>query len=1204
MTIVAPPTLYNQFVLSDEEFVANFVARQEVLETLCRRLACIDPEDDGQHQILIGARGLGKTSMLRRLSIAIHSDETLSERFIPLLFREEQYNVLSLRDFWRNCGESLAEWAEKRGLNELAERLDLEVFSEAWADDESSAEMFEAKLRSLGKRAVLLVDNLDLVLGSLEERCRWSLRGRLQARGGPILIGASTQPLQESADQNAAFYEFFLPHHLEPLSLSETKKCMRSLAMQRGKAGQRVIRVLQIDPPRLRVLHRLTGGNPRALALSYRLLETEDLPNAMADLERLLDEVTPYYKALVEEYKTRQQQAVINAIALHWDPVTTGKLSQITDLPTTTLSPQVIRMRKEGLIEITETSGSYSGHQIVERFFNIWYLMRHGTRRTKQRMRWLVAFLSNFYTRDQLIEIDHEARDSGRFKDWTNDYALAFEQAIQEARRFEVEPLELRATILCAAVGEARRFEAEAPVTSDATEALAMVYEGFTLDQGGDTAAALEAYDAVIARFGDSDDAQLQVQTAMAMVNKGSALGQGGDTAAELEAFDAVIARFGDSDDAQLQVRVARAMVNKGNALGQGGDTTAALEAYDAVIARFGDSDDAQLQVQTAMAMVNKGSALGQGGDTAAALEAYDAVIARFGDSDDAQLQVRIAMAMVNKGNALGQGGDTAAALEAYDAVIARFGDSDDVQLQEATARAMVNKGSALGQGGDTAAELEAYDAVIARFGDSDDAQLQVRVARAMVNKGNALGQGGDTTAALEAYDAVIARFGDSDDAQLQVQTAMAMVNKGSALGQGGDTAAALEAYDAVIARFGDSDDAQLQVRIAMAMVNKGNALGQGGDTAAALEASDAVIARFGDSDDVQLQEATARAMVNKGSVLGQGGETTAALEASDAVIARFGDSDDAQLQEATAMAMVNKGNALGQGGDTTAALEAYDAVIARIGDSDDVQLQKATAMAMVNKGGTLGQDGDTTAALEASDAVIARFGDSDDAQLQEHVVDALIVKGHLLPESAAQLTHFEKALDLSQRTNFQQSFPENLAKVRLLVANALIACRTDPHRAEELLLAAKKYQKKIACTSLFWFYLSKNRLSYAEENLKKIDIISSQVRALMEAGLALQAENFGEATNILKAALATGQSPEDFDLTDDLERLVRLAIANGFGEWLIKWFDRTNFSDRYAPIYVALKAAVLGEKLLLDVNPEMREAAQVIMKRVDSGSV
>ena len=37
---------------------------------------------------------------------------------------------------------------------------------------------------------------------------------------------------------------------------------------------------------------------------------------------------------------------------------------------------------------------------------------------------------------------------------------------------------------------------------------------------------------------GDSDDVQLQAQTAMVMVNKGGTLGQGGDTAAALEAYD------------------------------------------------------------------------------------------------------------------------------------------------------------------------------------------------------------------------------------------------------------------------------------------------------------------------------------------------------------------------------------------------------------------------------------------------------------------------------------------------------------------------------------------------------------------------------------------------------------------------------------------------------------------------------------------
>ena len=1238
MTIVPPPTLYNQSVLKDKDFVANFVARQETLRTLCRRFDCIDPEDDGQHQILIGARGMGKTFLLRRLSIEIHGDETLSERFVPLLIREEQYNVLSLRDFWRNCGESLAEWAEICGLVDLAERLDVEVPSKAWADDKKSAEIFETELQSLGKRAVLLIDNLDLILDSLKKSDLWSLRSRLQARGGPILIGAATQPIREAADRDAAFYEFFQPYYLKPLSLPETKTCMRSLAKQRGKAGQRVIEVLQTEPAKLPVLHRLTGGNPRILAFTYRLLETEGLHSAMANLERLLDEVTPYYKALVEEYNAGQQRAIIDAIALHWDPATTRELSRITGLPTTTISPQIMRLRKDGLIETTETSGSYSGHQIVERFFNIWYLMRHGTRHTKLRMRWLVAFLSNFYTRKQLIEIDHEARESRKIEDWTKEYAVAVEQAIQ------VAPLEHRANVLGDAAGDAGRIKTELPLTSDAAEAhamvnkgvalgqgdyiagaiktfdavierfgdsddaqmqdataSAMVNKGVALSQGGDRAAAVETCDALIERFGNSDDAQMQNATASAMVNKGVALSQGGDMAAAIETFDTVVERFGDSVDTQMQAHIAMVMANKGVALSQGGDRVAAVETFDTVVERFGNSDGAQMQEATALAMVNKGLALSQDGDTAAAIETFDTVVERFGNSDDAQMQEATALAMVNKGLALSQDGDTAAAIETFDAVVERFGNSDDAQMQEATALAMVNKGLALSQDGDTAAAIETFDAVIEHFGDSDDAQMQVRIAMVMVNKGGALRHGGDRVAAIKTFDAVVERFGDSDDAKVQEVTAKAMVNKGLALSQDGDTAAAIETFDTVVERFGDSDDVQMQEVTARAMINKGLALSQDGDTAAVIGTFDAVVERFGDSDDAQMQEATALAMINKGLALSQDGDTAAAIETFDAVVERFGDSDDVQMQEVTARAMINKGLALSQDGDTAAAIGTFDAVVKRFGDSDDAQMQEATALAMVNKGLALGQDGDTAAAIETFDAVVERFGDSDDAQMRKQVADALIGKGGLLPKSAAQLTCFEKALDLSLCRKLQQSFPKDLAETRILVANALMALRTEPDRAEELYLAAKEHKKDSGCTNLFWLYLSENRLSDAEETMTQVDGIPSQVRAIMNTGLALQAENYGDATKNLKTALVTIPSTADVELRliDSLERLIRLAIANSCGERLIDWFERTNFGDRYAPIYAALKAVVRGKKLLLDVNPETREAAEIIMNRL-----
>ncbi|WP_233490634.1 tetratricopeptide repeat protein, partial [Paracoccus sediminilitoris] len=760
--MIPQSTLYNQTILNDDDFVASFVARRGTLGTMCRRLKSIGLEDDGQHQILIGTRGMGKTSLLRRMAIEIKRDHELSDRFVPLMFREEQYNVLRLQDFWRNCGESLAGWAESQGRDDLAEHLDNVVFSSGWDSDDGAAEQFEKEMHSLGKRAILLIDNLDLILDALKDEDRWTLRASLQARGGPILVGAATQSLKETADRDAAFYEFFQPYYLEPLELQEAETCMRALANQRGEVGRRVLQVMHTDPARLRVLHRLTGGNPRILALTYRLLETEDSHSAMADLERLLDEVTPYYKARVEEYQTPLQRAIIDAIALHWDPVTTGQLSEITGVPTTTLSPQLTRLRKDGLIEKNETSGSYAGHQVVERFLNIWYLMRHGTRRTRQRMRWLVAFLSSFYCKDELEEIGRTARATGRFDLWTRDYLHAFEQAMQ------IAPARERLSLKSTEPRHDDTIASDHQTSPGAKEAKEMIDKGVSLVKDEEHAAALEIFEKVIARYGDSEALPLQEQVARTMFIKAITLGQISDPAAEIEVYDALVARYGDSDALPLQEQVARAMLNKGDTLGQIGDPAAALEACEALIARYGDSDALPLQEPVARAMLNKAVALGQSGDFAAEIEVYDALIARYGDSDALPLQGQVAEAMFNKAITLGQTSDPAAEIEVYDALVARYGDSEALPLQEQVAEAMFNKAITLGHTGDRAAEIEVYDALIARYVHSDALPLQEPVARAMLSKAIALGQSGDHEAALEVYDALIARYGDSDALPLQ----------------------------------------------------------------------------------------------------------------------------------------------------------------------------------------------------------------------------------------------------------------------------------------------------------------------------------------------------------------------------------------------------------------------------------------------------
>ena len=417
--------------LKEKDFLAAFIARQELLEFLLKELRRIPRHGEARHRMVAGQRGMGKTSLLRRLAIAIARDDDLKGKLLPLTFREEQYNVRSLDQFWRNCGEALAEWLEESGAVADAERLDREMRQPDWQTPDGAAEAFRARVAATGRRPVLLVDNLDLVLDALPPDQHWQLRRALQAADGPVLYGAAVQGLTQSGDHGAAFYEFFRFDRLEPLGVEELLECLRRLALSRGEAGRPVIRILDQEPQRLRVLHTLTGGNPRVLTLIYQLLERAEGEEKtdFSDLEGLLDQMTPFYKARVEELRTELQRAMLDAVALHWDPITSNGVAEASGVEITTVSSQLNRLKLLGLIEEVPTSGSRAGYQLVERFFNIWYLMRHGTRHTRQRLRWLTAFLQTFYTGDEL----HRLR--GPATAWPADYAEALEAALEEVEK-------------------------------------------------------------------------------------------------------------------------------------------------------------------------------------------------------------------------------------------------------------------------------------------------------------------------------------------------------------------------------------------------------------------------------------------------------------------------------------------------------------------------------------------------------------------------------------------------------------------------------------------------------------------------------------------------------------------------------------------------------------------------------------------------
>ncbi|MEX1362678.1 MAG: AAA family ATPase [Nannocystaceae bacterium] len=385
--------IYNPRLLSKDELIRTFVARHDELDRIVDALRR-EVDEQPQHHLVVGARGMGKTTLLNRLRYAIAEDDTLRERCLGLVFPEEQYNIGTLADFWLNCVDALADELESSGRLSLLEGLDEQVariqgLTQALERRTQALTLLCELADRLERRLVLLVDNVDLVLDRLEDE-QWTLREVLSEERRIQLVGATSAPLESYYRHDRAFYDFFRVHHLVGLTEEETFTVLRGLSQATGNAH--VEALLDQDPGRIKTIRVMAGGNPRTVVMLFSLLASSSEGDVRADIERLLDLCTPLYKHRVEVLST-QAQRVLDALALHWSPATAAELAKAMHLKTNIVSTQLDRLVKDGIVEKVRLPDTKKhGFQIAERFFNIWCLMR-ASRRVRRRLVWLVEFL-------------------------------------------------------------------------------------------------------------------------------------------------------------------------------------------------------------------------------------------------------------------------------------------------------------------------------------------------------------------------------------------------------------------------------------------------------------------------------------------------------------------------------------------------------------------------------------------------------------------------------------------------------------------------------------------------------------------------------------------------------------------------------------------------------------------------------------------
>ena len=452
---IAAAAKFNPHLWSPDELRAIFVARKRELATIVQSLRDCATGVAPQHILITGQRGMGKSTLLQRTALAVEDDDVLSKIWLALRFPEEQYTVSTPAELWANVIGALADALEQKDLPILEIDSDLARISQLPAPDAEAAALtwLTNWCQSNQRRLLLLMDSTDLLFSNLangdsNKRDRnggasalWRVRKTLLHSPHFFWLGGSYQPLETNGLYSDAFLDFFQLVELRPLTLEEMQSAILAMAdvfgAGRGLKGAHAVaevsRMLSVRPERLRAMRQLTGGNPRTTVMLYELFAAGGKDSVRADLERLLDAMTPLYKARLEVLAD-QPRKVLAHVMEHWAPITANALAKNASMPVSSVSTQLSRLEQEGLIEKTKLSGTKRwGFQSAERFFNIWYLMRNASRGARARVGWLVEFMRLWYSDTELQNLARDRRDRHRLGLFCDRSELEYSRAIAHA---------------------------------------------------------------------------------------------------------------------------------------------------------------------------------------------------------------------------------------------------------------------------------------------------------------------------------------------------------------------------------------------------------------------------------------------------------------------------------------------------------------------------------------------------------------------------------------------------------------------------------------------------------------------------------------------------------------------------------------------------------------------------------------------------
>ncbi|MDV3459233.1 tetratricopeptide repeat protein [Sphingomonas sp. HF-S4] len=376
---------FNPHAMSDAQVRLLSTGRDLLIEAVIETL--INGEGTRQHALISAPRGFGKSFFARAIELGVRDKELPARVFV---LPEEQRNVSTPSSFLREIARAL--------LGKPASSvtgLFLDDPPEAWG--EALVEL-EAAIDTVptGAIAIVVVENFDeLIANVFHDPVDQSRLRALLAESQRLALLATSVSDKVDQDYEQRLFHAFAKFALDPWTEADHILYFERRAALEGKTD------LDLDLAKVRALASFTGGAPRmAVALANLLLESDPLTAAEL-LDKLVDDLTPYYQALIDQMPMRTK-TLFDALIRQGEPCSQSDLAVRVGTTQNRIAQHFAWLRERQIVlGKRRTGGRDSLYKVADRLFVQYYRKRHLLHDSYTPLAGMAELLDGFFSAEE-----------------------------------------------------------------------------------------------------------------------------------------------------------------------------------------------------------------------------------------------------------------------------------------------------------------------------------------------------------------------------------------------------------------------------------------------------------------------------------------------------------------------------------------------------------------------------------------------------------------------------------------------------------------------------------------------------------------------------------------------------------------------------------------------------------------------------------